>query len=88
MMVSSGNYSFIVKQLLKAGADPNITDKNGNTALIFAPCHMSHDIVRELLKHGADSNLQNKNDDTALTLSSKCANKKIKKLLEYCIDGF
>ncbi len=47
----------IVTKLLANGADPNLTDANGATALFHAP---SADIVRQLLDDGADAGICDK----------------------------
>ncbi|HQW38845.1 MAG TPA: ankyrin repeat domain-containing protein, partial [Usitatibacteraceae bacterium] len=44
-----------VEVLLAAGADPNIRDSQGLTALDLAEEHGSHDIVAALLRAGAKS---------------------------------
>lgn len=59
----------IVKELLEAGANPNITLKDGYTALMHASMHNNFEIVEELLKHGANPNLQNNEKLTSLMLA-------------------
>ena len=47
-----------VRKMLEHGADPNVQDNYGYTALIEA-CRWGHtDIARLLLEHGADPNVQ------------------------------
>jgi ankyrin repeat protein len=53
----------LAKYLLTHGADPNLQDKNGKTALIYARTKAAVDL---LLTSGADPNLQGKNGETAL----------------------
>ena len=53
--------------LLDLGAEPNIQDKEGNTALMFATSWGEDtNIVTKLLNQGADINIKNKYDRTAL----------------------
>jgi len=49
--------------LLEAGADPNIQDEYGRTALMMAS---TPKMIDKLLEYGADVNLQNNEGDTAL----------------------
>lgn len=58
------NRAEVVRLLLKRGADPNIQDERGNTALIECAWHA--DAALELIKHGAKLNIQNKDGLTAL----------------------
>ncbi|CAI8031938.1 Putative ankyrin repeat protein MM_0045 [Geodia barretti] len=45
--------------LLKAGANPHLKDKNGDTAVIIAVKSHEPDTLRELVRAGSDLNLQN-----------------------------
>ena len=62
----------IVEQLLKAGADPNLADEAGSTALHAAACHPGstpldrHDVMTALLKAGADPNARDHRGHTPL----------------------
>lgn len=57
------SYVNLIKNLLEAGADPNLYDKYGNTAIYMATALAVHDgdttILKLLLKYGADSSLIN-----------------------------
>ncbi|MFD0862375.1 ankyrin repeat domain-containing protein [Sungkyunkwania multivorans] len=44
----------IVRMLLKKGADPNISDPNGTTALIYATMFQNKEIVKMLIEADAD----------------------------------
>ena len=56
-----------VKQLVKAGAELNATNSDGNTALIDAATFNGHvDCVKELVKAGAELNATNSDGNTAL----------------------
>jgi len=61
----------IVEKLLKLGANPNLKDKNGDTALIWATRNGHTDIVEMLLNAGADPNIMNKWGRTAITEASR-----------------
>lgn len=58
----------IIKILLKAGADVNIQDNKGNTALLYGYYSNTNHItcLKLLLQAGADPNIKNKNGLTAL----------------------
>jgi uncharacterized protein len=58
------NRARVVRLLLEHGADPNLQDEGGNTALI--ECAWDADAALTLIKHGASVNLQNKDGLTAL----------------------
>ena len=60
----------IAKLLLEAGANPNLQDKAGNTALFLASQNGFETNVRLLLEMGADRDLQNKEGQTALFCAS------------------
>jgi ankyrin repeat protein len=67
----------IVKLLLQSGAQVNLQDKDGNTALILTAIadnifedEQYGEIAQELLDHGADKTIKNKNGETALSLNS------------------
>lgn len=57
MAASGGNHA-VVRQLLDAGASPDISGYGGITALMFAARRGDANLVRELLKHGADPTLR------------------------------
>ena len=68
----NGSYGY-VRLLLAQGADPNVRDQNGDTALIAVAANggeCSLTCMRLLLSHGAGVNAQNKNGQTALMLVS------------------
>ncbi len=70
-----------VELLLKAGADPNAKDKQGNTALIVASSRGYPKVAELLLKNGAHLNLKNENDRTALDLATRNNREKVRKIL-------
>lgn len=55
-----------VRVLLRAGANPNIQNKSGDTPLIVAASKCSTDVVRMLIDHGADITCRRSNNATAL----------------------
>lgn len=59
----------VLKCLIKAGADVNVKDAEGNTALIFAIKNHHKYTAIELIKAGANPNVENKNTETALKLA-------------------
>ncbi len=44
----------IAELLLEKGCNPNITDANGTTALIYATQFKNSELIKALLKHNAD----------------------------------
>ena len=67
VLIFSANYNQLesCKLLLKAGANPNIKNKKGLTALKCLQCSKErYAIIRELILHGA-------NDDSPLSLAVK-----------------
>ncbi len=59
-----------VKQLIEAGANVNLQDKNGRTALMLASVYNRTKIVELLLRNNADPNLQDQDGWTALIFAS------------------
>src|SRR5690606_39762150 len=55
-----------VETLLRSGADVNLPDAGGNTALMGVCFKGYPDIAEMLIAHGADLNLQHGNGGTAL----------------------
>ena len=72
---ASGN-SAAVQRLLAAGADPNVRDRFGRTALVEATAHAlfygDHSaVVQQLLAAGADPNIQDPDGETALMKAAR-----------------
>jgi len=59
-----------VRRLLAGGANPNLRNPSGDTALMLAAEKDYTEIVRALLEAGANPDLQNSDGDTALLLAS------------------
>lgn len=75
-----------VKEMLKDGANPNVQDINGDTALMKAAAlkGVGDRLIRILAKYGADLNLQNESGYTALRFASTNDNRgEVKSLLQY-----
>lgn len=68
------DYTYMIYKLLKLGADPNVSDYNGDTPLIKALWSTSSvlgseqvfKICKTLIEYGADVNVRNENGRTAL----------------------
>ena len=58
----------VEKKLVKAGAELNAQDSDGNTPLLLACAHADEKTVRYLLKSGADASIQNNAGKTAMDL--------------------
>jgi len=71
-----------VKQLLEEGADVNVKDEKGRTALMFASWYGHKKVVKQLLEKGADVNAREyKDGETALMWAAAKGDKKVVKLL-------
>ena len=70
-----------VKLLLKAGADVNSANKNGDTALIVAASCGSIECTKLLIDAGADVNISNSQEETALIRAAISNNMECVKLL-------
>ena len=65
----------IAQQLLKAGANPNLSDaKNAQTPLMTAVQKGNFEMAQHLIKAGADVNLQDSNGNTALLMALSSEN--------------
>ena len=59
-----------VTSLIASGADVNVADSNGGTALYWATYRGSASVVRELLAAGADPNIRTRGNSTPLELAA------------------
>ena len=53
------DYTAVIKALLKAGANPNIKDNDGNTPLHVAAVSGQTEAITALLKAGANPHIKN-----------------------------
>ena len=78
-----------VMKALNAGADPNIQDKYGKTALNRAVWNKHKDIkdiIKILIDAGADLNIQDEDGETALNRAVWSNHKDLKDIIEILID--
>ena len=78
-----GNYKTaeMVEALLEAGADVNIEDKDGSTALMEAIPNGNAEIVELLLKAGAKRDVENRHGDSPLSEAKRRKHAAIESLL-------
>jgi hypothetical protein len=67
----------VVKALLRAKADINAVDTQGQTALFYAGKSGNGEVVNYLLEKGIDYNLMNDNGDTARTVAYRAGQPKM-----------
>ncbi len=72
---------FYVAQLLKAGADPNTTDRDGMPTIICAVRGKSLQVLRRLIEAGALVNSRNSQGETALDIAREIRRKDMINLL-------
>ena len=82
------NNGNLVFHLLNNGADVDLEDSIGNTALIYAAIRGKIQYVRWLMLYEADVNHQNKNGETAVMMALLYGNLQIAKMLheDYSAD--
>ena len=71
----------VVQLLLDKGAEPNLSDQNGNTALLYAAFRGHLDVVQLLLNRGADVNMADYYGTTPLHWAAEIGHKHVVKLL-------
>ena len=75
MMASEFGHLDDIHVLLKAGAQPNITDVYGNTCLHFPVIQGRHiEVLEAIIDHGVDVNASNKKGQTALMIATEKGN--------------
>jgi len=79
--VAGNQHPEIAKFLIKAGADLNLQDEVGDTALMYASNAGSTEMVKLLLKRGADPNILNRDKNNALHFASLYGHLDIVKIL-------
>jgi len=65
------NDSYIVKELINAGANMNLTNKFGISSLMLSTTQKNSDIISLLIEKGANIYITNNNGQTALDFISK-----------------
>jgi ankyrin repeat protein len=81
LLCEKGTYDQVATAL-KAGADVNARNENGQTALMRAAWHKKNfEMVSLLLKNGADVNAKNNDGDTALMRAADNDNPEVVSLL-------
>ena len=81
LSVMSGDYSQ-VKNSIKEGADVNVRNRWGETALLWASYVGHTEVVELLIEKGADINVLDNNGYTALMWASKKGHTEVVKLLK------
>lgn len=71
------NNVLLSKKLLENGANPNITDREGITPLMYAVQFQNADAVELLLSYKADKSLKNNQNKTAFELAVESHNQGI-----------
>jgi len=79
--VRAGDEEKVRQALLKGGALPDATDRDGYSSLIRAAEHGDVDIVDTLLKRNARPDLQSRQGQTALMVAARLGHAEIVKLL-------
>ena len=90
MYAATWGYFDIVTALLERGADVNVQDYKGNTALLHTVRGENPGIVSALLRNGEDTNLENTKSIVAALLENGAdvdvQNKKGKSALMYTVQ--
>lgn len=79
---TNNGYSDIVKMLIKAGADPNLSGNDGKTPLMYAALRGHEDIINALISSGADPNKLSSEGKTALVFAIEGGHQTVVPLLE------
>ena len=72
----------IVDFLLNNGADPNMVDANGTSALLYASLFQLNDIAKTLLVHEANVSLKDNRGNTAMDYATMTNNNTLINLLK------
>lgn len=89
MAAAQMGHKDIVESLLDKGADVNIQDEDGRTALMDAVGTRNIAIIQLLMAHGADENIRDKKGQSAITLVDDADSEQnwiLKALLAYRAD--
>ena len=88
--ICEDRYTRIIKFLLKLGADVNIKNHSGDTALRIAARHEMEHIVMLLLHYNADIHIRNDRNETAMSVTKSNFYPHVRKLIsinEFCSNG-
>ena len=80
--VYDDNYTLMVKELLQRGADANIQDNSGDTALHISATYNMDYIAKQLLHHNADAHIRNNSGKTALEIAEENEYGRVRNLLK------
>ena len=81
LVAASSDDAAKVRQLLKAGANPNVRNKLDTTPLLEAAFHSNSEIIEALLDAGADPNISGADGQTPLMLVARGTNVVAAKML-------
>jgi len=73
IVAAKNNKPEIVSALLQAGANTEVTDDQGNTAVMYAGLYGHRDVARFLVSTGANINKQNKDEKPAIAIAAELA---------------
>ena len=74
LVAASQNDAAQVRQLLKAGANPNVRNKLDTTPLLEAAFRSNSEVIKALLDAGADPNAAGADDQTPLMMVARGTN--------------
>lgn len=77
----------ILNLLLRNGADVDLDDGFGATALMYAVSNTQIELVKILLEHNADPNLKDKTGNNAFSNAKKVRSKEITRLLNETVKS-
>ncbi len=72
-----------INYLLKAGADPNMADKKGRSALLYAARAGESLMVKKLLEYGAHIHLTDKDGKSAIDYARENGRESVVSILEW-----
>lgn len=81
MYATTQGYYDVAKELLRAGANPNLCNDKGETALIWASYKQRTTLVELLLSYGANPNIADKDGDSPMGLAKDKGHKIIEEKL-------
>ena len=81
MYAADGSHKSVVELLVEAGADANIKDKDGSTALLLTCFWGTEEVVRLLIKGGANVNIKDNEGRSPIDMASFWNREGIRQLL-------